>query len=570
MRLSSLCGVFEAVAYILLAAPFSRAATFPIYERPRSYLTSLRKRTDIGAFGNGSTVVENSGDTVYSCNITLGGKEFEILIDTGSSDLWVIGDVPGTKNLSIAAQVTYAEGSAKGFINTADLNFDEFTVKDQAYINVVPSSDNPPVQGLIGLGPSALSHVRSLVKSQKGDPPLDRIFRQNMSTPNFITVLLSRESDAEPGGSLPQTGQLTVGSIIPDKKDITNQPKLPALTDEFGIQHWQTLLDANGIIGPDGQNITTTTSISNPKHGTKNQLHAILDTGFSFPQVTRDIADSIYGRVPGAEFITQNNTPGYWRIPCDYELNVSFVLGGVKYPIHPLDLTVPEKVDSSGNPTTCKSTFQQISPDVSNHNNFGAFDIILGMSFLRNTYTLIDFGDFVDGSNSSVANPYIQLLSTTDPTSSHTDFVNDRLGGVDTTGFQAALLSEADAKHSPEIKEANNSVDSSTDSTTDKIKKLFTKSIWFIVAVAAAGVLALLLFVYVLYACCCRRKSYVRNEAAFVPTMAGPGAYSRLRGSHYSQNKPLGGTGYTPAYGPYGDGGNGYTEPRYQYGGRDV
>ena len=51
---------------------------------------------------------------------------------------------------------------------------------------------------------------------------------------------------------------------------------------------------------------------------------------------------------------------------------------------------------------------------------------------VRNTYTLIDFGDFVDGSNSSVADPYIQLLPTTDRASAHADFVNVRLGGQDT------------------------------------------------------------------------------------------------------------------------------------------
>ena len=189
---------------------------------------------------------------------------------------------------------------------------------------------------------------------------------------------------------------------------------------------------------------------------------------------------------------------------------------------------------------------------------------------VRNTYTLIDSGDFVDGSNSSVADPYIQLLPTTDRASAHADFVNVRLGGQDTTDSQAALLSEADAKHSPTSKVAT-SVPTSSESTKDKIKNLFTKSIWFIVAVAVGGAVALALFVYVLYACCCRRKSYVRNEAVFVPTMCGPGAYARLRDSHYGQNQQFSnGQGYISAYGPYGNGGNGYVEPKYQYGGKNV
>lgn len=50
---------------------------------------------------------------------------------------------------------------------------------------------------------------------------------------------------------------------------------------------------------------------------------------------------------------------------------------------------------------------------------------------MRNVYILINFGDFVDGSTPAVAAPYIQLLSTTNLTQAHADFVTARLGGVD-------------------------------------------------------------------------------------------------------------------------------------------
>ena len=57
---------------------------------------------------------------------------------------------------------------------------------------------------------------------------------------------------------------------------------------------------------------------------------------------------------------------------------------------------------------------------------------------MRNAYVLIGFGDFVDDSNSFVADSYIQLLSVIDPASAHTNFVNARLEGVDSTSSQAA------------------------------------------------------------------------------------------------------------------------------------
>ena len=45
---------------------------------------------------------------------------------------------------------------------------------------------------------------------------------------------------------------------------------------------------------------------------------------------------------------------------------------------------------------------------------------------VRNVYLLINFGDFVDGSMNTTADPYVQLLSTTDPAAAHADFVSVR------------------------------------------------------------------------------------------------------------------------------------------------
>lgn len=78
-------GLPAAILALTAAAP-AHAFTFPIVGRPRSEAPQqLRKRAvDMnGSFGNGSTSVSNDGDTMYSCNITLGGAEFEVLIDTG-------------------------------------------------------------------------------------------------------------------------------------------------------------------------------------------------------------------------------------------------------------------------------------------------------------------------------------------------------------------------------------------------------------------------------------------------------------------------------------------------------
>ncbi|KAJ7342319.1 hypothetical protein DFH08DRAFT_650400, partial [Mycena albidolilacea] len=88
---------------------------------------------------------------------------------------------------------------------------------------------------------------------------------------------------------------------------------------------------------------------------------------------------------------------------------------------------------------------------------FGNFDTIMGMTFLRNAYALMNFGDWVEDMSIDRGDPYIQLLPLTDAAAAHTDFVNIHLGGVDTTGStQYALLPADQQQHSPVSAEEKN------------------------------------------------------------------------------------------------------------------
>jgi hypothetical protein len=152
-------------------------------------------------------------------------------------------------------------------------------------VQVNSSSTYPAGQGLIGLGPNVGSNVHDALKKQpQGDTVLDRIFRQDPSTPNILTVLLSRSND--PTEQYP--GEITVSDILPGMQNISNQPKLTVKSvpsSRSGDQHWQVLLDPDGIIGPDGQPMVLSTKVS----GTTNSssLTTIFDTGFTLNQVPK-------------------------------------------------------------------------------------------------------------------------------------------------------------------------------------------------------------------------------------------------------------------------------------------
>ncbi|KAH9179356.1 aspartic peptidase domain-containing protein [Lactarius sanguifluus] len=391
------------------------------------------KRSHISGLDNGQNLK-------YYTNISLGGSQFSASIDTGSSDLWVVGEVSHSKDTGVSTGVQYAIGSVSGHIKTAPLTFLDFDVPDQAFIHVNASATYPEGRSLIGLGPNVGSNIHDALKKQpRGDTVLDRIFRQNLTTPNILTVRLSRSDRSTE--QFP--GEITVSDIIPGMENITDQPKLAVKTvpsSRSGNQHWQVLLDPDGIIGPDGQPIHFRTKVSSTKNA--SQLTAIFDTGFTFNQVPRHISDAIYSRIPNAIFDNNTASGPMWTLPCTTEVNTTIQFGNMSYPIHPLDINFSFTDFSNASDTsdnqTCFGAFQPITTGAAPD-----YDIILGMAFLRNAYLLINYGDYVDGANTK-AQPYVQLLSTTDPASAHLDFVNVRLGGTDTTGGQMLSASNPD------------------------------------------------------------------------------------------------------------------------------
>ncbi|OBZ68990.1 putative aspartic-type endopeptidase CTSD [Grifola frondosa] len=485
------------------------ALKLPFHVRQRSARLNARAT---------SIPISNTRNSEYISNITLGGREIPVLLDTGSSDLWVTGTVPQTKDLGISASLSYAVGNAAGNINSATLEFDGYTVQDQAYLLVANASGfsiNITAQGfegLIGLGPNTGSVIRDKVNNDSGDSVLDRIFSQNTTSANYLTVLLNREGDP----TSPATGQLTISEPVSGYENITSMPKLTVekvhkLTD--ADQHWQVLTDTNGVIGPDGQPIEVDSIVPSAPNG---QLVVVFDSGFTLPQVPRAMSDAIYGRVQGAEY---NEASEVWTIPCDQLLNISFKFGGVDYPIHPLDVSSSDfnMVDSSGNPT-CVGTFQPITSAFS---LLGEYDIILGMAFMRNVYSLFDYGDFIDNSALDRNDPFVQLLSITDVAQSHSDFVKARLNGVDTTSDTSQdLLPTDQMQHSPI-------------SAAEKKKKYeeMILSRWPAIFVGCL-IFVLLVIGLIIWRCCvARRRRRAKQAAGHLPTNNTPKTYEQIQES---------------------------------------
>jgi len=155
-------------------------------------------------------------------------------------------------------------------------------------VEVTPSSDSPEGYGLIGLGPSTGSVVLSALNNSAGDPPIDRIFRKDTSTPNFISVLLNRPNDTNAA----YTSEMTIGEVLPLFQNISSQPKVPVSvlqSDQSSLyaQHFSVSLDSDGIIGPDGKAIKITSNASSAPSHDSHQLQVMFDTGTTRPQLPR-------------------------------------------------------------------------------------------------------------------------------------------------------------------------------------------------------------------------------------------------------------------------------------------
>lgn len=106
---------------------------------------------------------------------------------------------------------------------------------------------------------------------------------------------------------------------------------------------------------------------------------------------------------------------------------------------------------------------------------------------VRNAYILINFGDFVDGALAKVGDPYIQLLSITEMTEAHNDFVQVRLGGVDRADSLKLL---------PAIPDNDSDSDDDDNNSEDWVHKYLP---YIIAGSVTAGVLILILIVSASY-----------------------------------------------------------------------
>ncbi|CAG8794414.1 37053_t:CDS:2, partial [Gigaspora margarita] len=263
-------------------------------------------------------------DVDYYAEIIVGNQRFSILLDTGSSNLWIpnknctsascqnhnrfdSNKSPTFKSEGNQWSILYGTGSASGVTGIDDIKIGKFTANSQTFgLADAVSDDFLPLQpdGILGM---AFDNLNTM---DNGAPTLiSTLIKQKKMNPLF-SFHFQHYYDFD------DQGTLTLGGVDESKFDgkITYNPVI----SEIGL--WIIVLDEALV------NNNSTLSAVRP---------AIIDTGNSLLIVPLNDAAEIHKQIPGSEFDSQGNV---YIIPCDTTAVVSLVFGGVEYKIPPRDL----------------------------------------------------------------------------------------------------------------------------------------------------------------------------------------------------------------------------------------
>ncbi|KAI0076318.1 acid protease [Panus rudis PR-1116 ss-1] len=432
--------MFGLVFFVLRLWPgLAYGLTFPLIRRdivpPIPSPSEIQSTTDDDPFG-----FVNIANIAYTVLMYVSGEPFVVHLDTGSSDLWFDTAGPSvsdTLDTGIVGNITYGDRSfAAGKITLADISLGPFSVPNQAWVDAPGSNADYHglFQGVLGLGPPSSSVVsrqlRSANSSYNGTTFLQNIFSLWPDQATFFTFGLSRTINVS---DFADGGVFTIGETSKKFPQVTSSPKLPLFSDSG----WLTSIDAVVINGRRVSNATVTKQVQRQmscfrrltcsrfhsscfRRLTCSRFHsstlqnpwvALLDTGSTSMLAPRAFVDEVFGGLPGAQW--EEITKRY-LVPCDAKMNFSVIFGNHEYPMHPIDIITPV-TDSSGSFT--------------GHCGIGIFAgeetplsvsyFILGDVFLRNAYSLFDFGSFASSGKNP---PYIQLLSVTSADEAWADY----------------------------------------------------------------------------------------------------------------------------------------------------
>ncbi|KAM5537642.1 hypothetical protein V8D89_008720 [Ganoderma adspersum] len=302
---------------------------------------------------------------------------FNVILDTGSSDLWLASSSSLTAtaqgiptfnpnasstftNLGTSFQIQYGSGAAEGFLGSDVVQMAGLSVKSQTFAVATATTENllsKPVSGLMGLAFETISSSRApplwegLATSGALDQPL-MAFQLTRFTDD------ANAKDIEPGGTF-NLGAVNASLFT---GDIDFQP-IPGGQGTYWLQEL-TGLTANG-------NAVTLPAGSGS--------YAAIDTGTTLVIGPKDAIAGLYAQIPGSQALTGEND-GYYTYPCNAAVNVMLRFGAstISWPVSSADFVFQQRENQ------CVGAFIAVDTTAGS----GVPPWIVGDTFLKNVYSV--------------------------------------------------------------------------------------------------------------------------------------------------------------------------------------
>ncbi|KAL0580204.1 hypothetical protein V5O48_001797 [Marasmius crinis-equi] len=367
----------------------------PVVRIPRPQENLVRRAS--------SMHLSNQNEFSYLVPVQIGGQSFPLILDTGSSDLWVVSNdcttadcssvsrysrslSNGLQTLNAPFDVGYLKGSVSGVVALDVVRLGSYEIRPQVFglANDIKDMNlaNNGHSGILGL---CLPATRSIAP-EFGPTVLENIF-QHIDNPYFALKLGSHPGPDDPSSSL-TIGQLD-GKYASSLSDLHFIPVSSAGASNYNF--WKVPMQ--GIV-THGMSIPL--SPSSVRGVRKGQI-AVLDSGTTLMLGPTMDVDAIWKSLgPAARY---NRDVGCWEVRCNKAVDVRIILGPKnnekEYPVEYDDMNWEDSGDSEG---WCMGGIQA-------NDDVDSGDWLLGDTFLRSVYAVHFVGN-------STHTPHMGLLGT--------------------------------------------------------------------------------------------------------------------------------------------------------------
>ncbi|WVF69824.1 hypothetical protein IAT40_004603 [Kwoniella sp. CBS 6097] len=339
-----------------------------------AYAVELTKRATNGE------VTNHNLDTSYSATVNVGtpAQALDIVLDTGSSDLWVADESCTTGactsmstydassssshvNVSSTFSIEYGSGTAAGNLVQDLVTLGGFSVASQTFASCNEVSTgllSTGVSGIMGLSWQALAYSKAtpwwitLAKSSSWSEPL---FAFHLARYRNV----ANASPVEPDGGVATFGFLDSSLYSGD---------ITYTSVSSDAQYWQIPMDKMTMQGK-------TVSL-----GSSNM--AAIDTGTTLIGGPEAIITAIYANIPGSQRMTGSYAP-YFAYPCDTNVDFEITFGGFTIKITDQDFNLG-RYTSDQSMCTGAAYVQSLSSS-------SPIQWIVGDAAIKNTYTVFRY-----------------------------------------------------------------------------------------------------------------------------------------------------------------------------------